>query len=95
MKHCIKKTHLLITLLACSLLSTSAISAVPKAVLVKAEPVNPGQFIDIAHNHLKTSLVTANILFIKPSTDSTIVEQKKLANKNKPMTLTNNSVVAQ
>lgn len=95
MKYTVKKTCLLITLLTCSLLSTTAISAVPKTVLVKAEPVNQAQFTDIAHDHLKISLLKASMLFTQPSTDSAIVEQKKRVNRNKSITLTNASILAE
>jgi len=95
MKHSIKKTHLLIAILTTTLFSTLAMAGVPKTVLVKAEPVNQAQFTDAAHDHLKTSLIPAKMIFTQQPTDTSIAEKKQTANKNKSITLANASLVAE
>lgn len=93
MKQCIKRTNLLVVILATTLFSTVATSAVPKTALVKAEPVNQTQLTTAAHNSLKLSLAPIKVMFAPLSADYGIVKQK--ANQNKSITLTNVSLIAE
>jgi hypothetical protein len=93
MKQCIKKNNLLVVILAATLFSTVATAAVPKAALVKAEPVNQTQLTTAAHNSLKLSLAPIKVMFAPLSVDYGIIEQK--ANQNKSITLTNVSLIAE
>ena len=95
MKQSIKETNLLVVLLATTLFSTVASAAIPKAALVKAEPVNQTQLTTAAHNSLKISLAPAKIIFAQQSTDSGLVKQKQTANQNKSVTLTKASLIAE
>jgi len=95
MKHCIKKTNLLVVLFATTLLSTVATAAVPKSALVKAEPMNQTQLTIAAHDSLKISLAPAKIIFAQQSKDSAFAKQKQTANKNKSVTLTTASLIAE
>ncbi|OUR76531.1 hypothetical protein A9Q75_16355 [Colwellia psychrerythraea] len=95
MKHCIKKTNLLIVLFATTLLSTVATAAVPKSALVKAEPINQTQLTTAAHDSLKVSLAPTKIIFSQQSKDSAFAKQKQTANKNKSVTLTTASLIAE
>lgn len=95
MKHSIKKTQLLSAILTTALFSTAAMAAIPKTLLVKAEPVNQALFTDTAHNHLKTSLIPAKMIFTHQPTDTRIAEKKQTANKNKSITLVSASLVAE
>lgn len=95
MKKYIKKTNLLIVILATTLLSNVATAAVPKTALVKAERVNQAQLTTAAHNSLKISLAPVKITFAPLSTDSGFVTQKQTANHNKSVTLTKASLIAE
>jgi len=95
MKQSIKKTNLLVALFATTLFSTAATAAVPKTALIKAEPVMQTNLTNAAHNSLKLSLAPIKINFTQPSTGNGIVKQKQTANKNKPVTLTKSSLIAE
>ena len=95
MKLYIKKTNLLVAILATTLFSTVAAAAVPKTALVKAEPVNSTQLTTAAHNSLKLSLAPVKIIFELQSTDSSLDRQKQLANQNKSVILTKASLIAE
>jgi hypothetical protein len=95
MKQSIKKTNLLVAILATTLFSTVAAAAVPKTALVKAEPVNQTQLTTAAHNTLKFSLAPVKVMFAPQSIDSGLAKQKQTANQNKSITLTKVSLIAE
>ncbi|WP_057832000.1 hypothetical protein [Colwellia sp. TT2012] len=94
MKLSIKKTNLLAVLFATTLLSTAATAALPKTVLIKAEPVNQTQLTSAAHNSLKFLLTPVEISYTLQSTESGFAKQKHIANQNKSVTLTKTSLIA-
>ncbi|WP_019025933.1 hypothetical protein [Colwellia piezophila] len=91
----IKKTNLLVALFATSLLSTTAFAAVPKSVLVKAEPVVKTSFVNAAHVSLKFSLAPIKMNFSQQSIDNNLNKQKITANQNKSVTLTRVNLLAE
>ena len=91
----IKKTNVLVALLATTLFSTVATAAVPKTVLIKAEPVNKTSLINAAHSSLKFSLAPVKINYTQQSVDAGLAKQKQAANQNKPITLTNVNLIAE
>lgn len=95
MKQSIKKTNLLVALLATTLFSTVAAAAVPKTALIKAEPVNQTSLTSAAHNSLKVSLAPVKLNFTQPSTPNSLAKQKQTANQNKSVTLTKASLIAE
>ncbi len=95
MKKSIKKTNLLVAILATTLFSTVATAAVPKTALVKVEPINQTQLTTAAHNSLKLSLAPIKIMFAPQLTDSSLVKQKQIANQNKSVILTKVSLIAE
>ena len=95
MKKSINKTNLVAVFFATTILSTVATAAVPKATLVKAEPVNRTQLTTAADKNLKVSLTPAKIEFAQQSVDSSFAKQKQTANQNKAVTLTTASLIAE
>lgn len=95
MKKSIKKTNLLVVILATTLFSTVATAALPKTALVKAEPVNHTQLTNAAHNSLKLSLAPVKIMFAPQSKDSGLVKQEQTVNQNKSVILTKASLIAE
>jgi len=95
MKLYIKKTNLLVAILATTLFSIEAAAAVPKIALVKAEPVSQTQLTTAAHNSLKISLVPVEIMFTPQLTDFGFVKKKQTANQNMSIILTKASLIAE
>jgi len=95
MKQSIKKTNLLVALLATTLFSTVAAAAVPKTALIKAEPINQTSLTDAAHISLKVSLAPVKVSYSQVPTNSELAKQKQTANQNKPVTLTKSSLIAE
>ncbi len=95
MKQSINKTNVFITLLATTLFSTVAAAAVPKAALVKAEPVTQTQLTTAAHNSLQMSLAPVIITYKQQPISSDLAKQKQSANQNKFVTLTRTSLIAE
>ncbi|MFQ3337391.1 MAG: hypothetical protein ACI9VO_000151 [Colwellia sp.] len=95
MKLYIKKNNLLVVILAATLFSTVVTAAVPKAALVKAEPVNQTQLTTAAHNSLKLSLAPIKVMFTPQSTDFGLVKKKQTANQNMSIVLTKASLIAE
>jgi len=95
MKQSIKKTNILVALLATTLFSTVAAAAVPKTALIKAEPVNQTSLTNTAHSSLKISLAPVKINYNQQSVELELAKQKQTANKNKPVTLTKTSLIAE
>jgi hypothetical protein len=95
MKQSIKKTNVLIALLATTLFSTVAAAAVPKTALVKAEPVTKTQLTTAAHNSLQISLAPVKITYKQQPISSGLAKQKQSANQNKFVTLTKSSLIAE
>jgi len=95
MKQSIKKTNLLVALLATTLFSTVAAAAVPKTALIKAEPVNQINLTSAAHISLKVSLAPIKVTYSQLPTNSELAKQKLTANQNKSVTLTKASLIAE
>ena len=95
MKKSIKKTNLLVALLATTLFSTVATAAVPKTTLIKAETVNETLLTDTAHINLKLSLSQIKVTYPQLISNSELDKQKQIANQNKPLTLTKTNVIAE
>jgi hypothetical protein len=95
MKQSIKKTNLLVVLFTTTLFSTVAAAAVPKTALIKAEPVNQTSLTSDAHINLKVSLAPVKISYTQKSVDLSLAKQKQTANKNKSVTLTKASLIAE
>jgi len=95
MKQSIKKTNLLVALLATTLFSTVAAAAVPKTALIKAEPVNQVSLTTAAHNSLKVSLAPIKVNYAQQPTNNGLAKQKQTANQNKSVTLTKTSLIAE
>jgi len=95
MKQSIKKTNLLVALLATTLFSTVAVAAVPKTALIKAETVNQTSLTAAAHSNLKVSFAPVKINYTQQSVDLGLAKQKQAANKNKSVTLTKTSLIAE
>jgi len=95
MKQSIKKTNVLIALLATTLFSTVAAAAVPKAALVKVEPVSQTQLTIAAHNSIQVSLAPVKITYKQLPISSDLAKQKQSANRNKFVTLTKASLIAE
>lgn len=94
MKICIKKTNLIVALLATTLFSTVTTAAVPKSVLIKAEPINQTSLINTAHASLKLSLTPIKVSFTQQAA-SEMAKQKQVAKKNKSVTLVNTNLIAE
>ncbi len=95
MKININKTNKLVALFATTLLSTVATAAVPKAVLIKAEPVEKINLTNAAHNSLKVSLAPIKVDFTQPAAENFLTKQKEVTLKNQTVTLTKTSLVAE
>ncbi len=95
MKININKTNKLVALFATTLLSTVATAAVPKAVLIKAEPVEKINLTNAAHNSLRVSLAPIKVDFTQPTAENFLTKQKEVISKNQTVTLTKISLVAE
>jgi hypothetical protein len=95
MKLSINKTNVFIALLATTLFSTVAVAAVPKAALVKAEPVIQTQLTIAAHNSLQMSLAPVKINYKQQTISSGLANKKHSTNKNKFVSLTKASLIAE
>ncbi len=95
MKININKTNKLVALFATTLLSTVATAAVPKAELIKAEPVEKINLTNAAHNSLRVSLAPIKVDFTQNTAENFLTKQKEVTPKNQTVTLTKISLVAE
>ncbi len=95
MKKSIKKTNLLVALLATTLFSTVATAAVPKTALIKAEPINQTNMIQAAHSSIKVTLAPIKITYSQLSTNSEVAKQKQTASHNKSVTVAKTRLIAE
>ncbi len=95
MKININKTNKLVALFATTLLSTVATAAVPKAELIKAEPVEKINLTNVAHNSLRVSLAPIKVDFTQNTAENFLTKQKEVTPKNQTVTLTKISLVAE
>lgn len=92
-----KKTNVLTTLITGLIISTSAVAAVPTTEVVKAEPVNQINLVSQAKQTLELSFANIEIKteLSQPNNKSSLAKQKTDANKNKPVTLTKTTLLAE
>ncbi len=95
MKKSIKKTNLLVALLATTLFSTVATATVPKTALIKAESLNQTHMIQAAHSSLKATLAPIKITYSQLSANNEVGKQNQAASQNKSVTVAKTRLIAE
>ncbi|QBG37580.1 hypothetical protein [Litorilituus sediminis] len=92
-----KKTNVLTTLITGLIISTSAMAAVPTTEVEKAEPVQQINLVSQAKQTLELSFANIEIKteMSQVNNKNSLAKQKTDANKNKPVTLTKTTLLAE